>query len=710
MLVFAVDPPPGLRDTVSAAATFHDLGKLDPDNQAALASGHTARLPWDHIDAGVAHLRSQREIRAAWLVRAHHAPGLPSVASQFESDDCLKLRGRRGVNRTLGEQRAQIDRTDRLLEDYLSDHRAALGDTPVTKRRTSHGLIMRLALSCLVDADHSDTAAVDWGPVNLTPAETRWTERLDSLTRYVESLDHAKSESEAERNGRRRSFFSACLDSPIRDRIVSCDALVGSGKTTAVLAYMLKRAIEDGLRRIIIVAPFTNILTQTAQRLRTALVLPGEDPDAVIVEHHHRADFDSRDSRELAVTWSAPIVLTTAVSFFESLSGCSASTLRKLHNVPGSAIVIDEAHAALPIHLWMQNWRWMRELTERWSCRAIFMSGSLVKFWKNQAIVGDAPTDLPDILPRHLAEVSKVAERRRITYAQLTGSVLEVDELIGHVQLAPGPRLVILNTVQSAAVVARAMRKAGMTVEHLSTALTPADREPILDRVIGRLRSAETDWVLVATSCVEAGVDFSFRTAFRQTFSTASTIQLGGRVNRNGEYNDVGGSSVYDFDVQGDLITPNPSATTSSQILRRLLNHDALNGRDPAEIVTDAIRDEVRITGNRDARQLCTAEEHSDYPSVAAQGRVIDADTRIVVVDENLIHLLEMNRPVPFRSLLSRSVQLWATKISKLGLEALPGHKELYRWPMDYDPAFLGIMAGVLGNAEFAIAGGYIVD
>lgn len=84
-------------------------------------------------------------------------------------------------------------------------------------------------------------------------------------------------------------------------------------------------------------------------------------------------------------------------------------------------------------------------------------------------------------------------------------------ELPKWVQEAPGPRLLILNTVQSAAVIAADMAaEFGQThVEHLSTALTPEDRGNTIDRIRRRLADPDdADWTLVATSCVEAGVVF----------------------------------------------------------------------------------------------------------------------------------------------------------------------------------------------------------
>ncbi|MCI0349892.1 MAG: hypothetical protein L0Z53_10745, partial [Acidobacteriales bacterium] len=73
-------------------------------------------------------------------------------------------------------------------------------------------------------------------------------------------------------------------------------------------------------------------------------------------------------------------------------------------------------------------------------------------------------------------------------------------------------------------------RYARGTVEHISTALTPADREITLNRVKLRLKTgSDPDWTLVATSCVEAGMDLSFHVGLRERASLMSLIQIGGR-------------------------------------------------------------------------------------------------------------------------------------------------------------------------------------
>lgn len=710
MLRHATNPLAGLLEAIDAAATFHDLGKLDPDNQAALRKGRASKLPWDHIDAGVAHLSEARDWMAAWLVRGHHAPGLPERQEHFNPDGIgRRLRGRRRDDAYLARHEEQIARTNECLRHYVETHEACAGHAAAIPRPAAHGLTMRLALSCLVDADHSDAAFFDsaWRP--FSAPGTRWAERLDVLSEYVAGLPKGTTRAERARNRRRDALFNACLESQLVAPMASCEAPVGLGKTTAVSGYLIRRALDEGLRRLIVVAPYTTILTQTAQTLRRALVLPGERPTEVVVEHHHRADFEQAADRQLAVLWQAPVVLTTAVSFFETLAGCGPGALRKLHAVPGSAIFVDEAHASLPAHLWPQNWKWLLELALKWGCRFVFGSGSLVRFWECAEIVGE-PVHLPDLLPAHQAQELVSAERRRIRYARLAqGSVVSVTELIRHVTVAPGPWLVILNTVQTAAVVARAMREAGVETLHLSTALTPHHRARILKRVMERLRAKSAGWALVATSCIEAGVDLSFRSAFRERFTTASIIQTGGRVNRHGEYSPAGGGTVYDFALAGAGVTQHPAAAVAEQVLRELMESHALGEFSPADTVTEAMRRELAARGGLTSDAMLKAEAASNYPAVKQHGRVIAADTRVVVVDERLKQLLRHGRRIGFQTVLSRSVQLWARKIDKLGLELVPGHRELYSWEYKYEPEFLGCMAGILQNQEFWRDGGGVI-
>ena len=78
--------------------------------------------------------------------------------------------------------------------------------------------------------------------------------------------------------------YQCCRDSKVNDHVVACDSPVGSGKTTAVMAYMLSQAKKHHLRRIFVVLPFTSIISQSVETYRRCLVLPGEEPNKIVAE------------------------------------------------------------------------------------------------------------------------------------------------------------------------------------------------------------------------------------------------------------------------------------------------------------------------------------------------------------------------------------------------------------------------------------------
>jgi len=483
---------------------------------------------------------------------------------------------------------------------------------------------------------------------------------------------------------------------------------VGTGKTTAVMAHLLRVAAERKLRRVFVVLPFTNIIDQSVDVYRRALCLTGESKEAmenVVAAHHHRVDFSSYEARCLAARWDSPIVVTTAVQFFETLAARDTASLRKLHQVAGSAIFVDEAHAAVPPALWPQMFRWLRELCEEWGCHLVLASGTLPRFWNRPGFLQEGERcEIPDLIETEVRAETMTFEEKRVAICR-EPQPMSVESLADFVHNKPGPQLVIFNTVQSAAVFAHYLRddcKQGLNVEHISTALTPRDRSQTVARVKERLAAKETDWTLVATSCVEAGVDFSFRTAFRESWGLVNLLQIAGRASRSGEYDDA---EVWDFRHDADKgFSLHPQAKLSRRILEQVFAECAGKNRQPApDDCTDALQREIlQDHGEKASRmdEIFQAEKDADYPQVAKLCRIIDAATKTVVVEPGLIQRLENpdRKQWPgWRELMLGSVQLWANRLDagKLPVKPLGHDGELWAWIGEYNP-FLGYMAGVL--------------
>jgi CRISPR-associated endonuclease/helicase Cas3 len=689
--------PDLLTELVRLAAPFHDLGKLDGENQHVLRTSETKGLPMRHEIAGVKHLLDHGQRSAGLLVGSHHR-GLPDVLPWFYRDieDLLNSE----------DDLKAIDRAGRCLAGYLDEHQrwcAPLepADSNPAASAPVTGLTWRFALSCLVDADYGDTA-LHYAQEQSTPLlEPRWAERRSALDRYVAGLQK-EGRGNAERNILRQRIYEACRDLPPGDRIYACDSAVGTGKTTAVMAHLLRVAEERGLRHIFVVLPYTNIINQSVGVYRKALALEGEDPERVVAAHHHQADYGNALSRQLSTLWDCPITVTTAVQFFETMAGAAAPKLRKFHELPGSSIFIDEAHAAIPAKLWPQTWLWLRELTEAWGCHVVLASGSLVRFWEHEDFVRP-PVPIRDLVRADIGADARKAEQSRVSYRR-KAERLTTEQLSQFVfsDALPGPRLVIVNTVQSAAVIAKGMREAGHMVLHLSTALAPGDRERVISQVRDRLApGADPEWALVATSCVEAGVDFSFGSAVRELASTCSMIQVGGRVNRHGSDNGAE-SPVWVVSLDGAGLRANPSMKDPAKVLQALFDAGEVGRLDASALCTKALRRELNET-SPELEAIKKAEQKFNFPDVARVYRVIDDDTEPVVVGE-VLKRLEGGERLSASDLLKGTVRIRKHNIEKFSVRPLRGFDDLYAWTLDYDAEFLGYMSGVLASAA-ALAG-----
>lgn len=667
---------------VRDSALLHDLGKLEERNQSVLREQSRRRrhLPVDHTDAGSAALQKMGSGCAAMLVYSHHQ-GLPDLSTEFAARGCSIFRNGNAAVRA---------ETDAALPALLRQHEALFPRKPNKEVQAYDGdpaVFLRMALSCLADADHGDTAAA-FGQTEKAMPELRPQERLAALDHYVSKFGETD-----ERSSLRRELYQSCRSAEAHSGFSVCGSPVGSGKTTAVMAHLLEQACKRNARRIFVVLPYTSIIRQSVDIYRKALVLPGETPEDVVAELHSRADFENIETRYLTALWRAPIVVTTAVAFFETLSSHNPAALRRLHELPGSLIFVDEAHSALPIRLLPLAWHWMNVLADEWSCYWVLASGSLVRYWELQPLSGlsmPQPEIAELVRPDLQRELSRY-ESSRITF-RWREKPIGRKELPKWVQEAPGPRLLILNTVQSAAVIAADMAaEFGQThVEHLSTALTPEDRGNTIDRIRRRLADPDdADWTLVATSCVEAGVDFSFRTGFREISSLLSLLQAAGRVNRHGRNTEA---VMWSFSLQDDSMLPkNPALDVSAAVLRsyfqkRLPITPELSTRSMQD---ELVRDDSCMSAICDFAELEAAQQ---FRTLAQKFRIIDQKTVLAVPDDSMASAIAEGR-ASWQELQRHAVSVRKEKIVLWHLREIADG--IYQWTLGYD-SFLGYMHGVL--------------
>jgi CRISPR-associated endonuclease Cas3-HD len=673
-----------LLNVVKQAALFHDLGKLDKENQQILLGEKSSKkLPINHVDAGVAYFLNESNlsyaVAVAAVIQAHHI-GL----SDFNDEEVKK---KDNMFRDL----SIMEHTNETLDHLLGIHNSLINELCNQGTNVAMGdlpILLRLALSCLVDADHTDTAIHYHDHAELPPyIPLRPEERLEKLDKHIVSLNNPDDERSVLRN----EMYQACRNTETDDLIISCDSPVGSGKTTAIMAHLLQQAHKRNLHRIIVVLPFTNIIRQSVEKYRETLVLEGEDPRDVVAELHHRADFQDKESRYLTSLWRAPIIVTTAVAFFETLASNHPSTLRRLHELPGSAVFIDESHAALPVKLFPLAWRWINTYSKEWNCYWVLASGSLNRFWDIEEIRQEENDSICELLDNDLRKRLSFYERNRIKY-QYDLNPKSLEELSEWVVSFPGPRLIIVNTVQNAAIIADYFNKifGRNKVEHLSTALAPLDREKTINQINKRLDDKTvTDWTLVATSCVEAGIDISFRTGFRELSSLLSLLQTAGRINRGGFFDD---SEIWTFKLkESDNFNFNKELHTSRNVLQRYFENKK---EITPELSTESISDEINEKGvSSTFKKLLDCEQSLRFPEVDKLFKVIDTDTRLVIINNKIADAIKNHDKVSWQDIQNHSVRVYGYNLDKYDIQEILS--EVYYWTLAYDN-FLGIMAGAL--------------
>ena len=486
----------------------HDIGKCSAAFQKRLLGGPKV----DHATAGALECAKAGEDLMACCVAGHHG-GLPDFGNP-RTDYA-------GAPSCVG--RLKKGRADGIPPYDWQGTLPNAGKLPGYSDPFTASLWTRILYSCLVDADYLDTEAFmaehDVNRKGYDPLPVLL-ERLNSYTR-------AWFPPQTELNRSRCEILEQCLAAAVRPRgIYSLTVPTGGGKTVASLAFALKHAVENALDRVIYVIPYTSIIEQNAAVFRSIL---GQNN---VVEHHSGVRLDDseetgRDNlfqRLASENWDAPVIVTTAVQFFESLYANRPSQCRKLHNMANSVIVFDEAQMIPTCHL--------KPCVGAIANLTAHFRSSVVLCTATQPVLSDLIQSFcPELKVRELCPgVSDYFRKlRRVRYRD--GGTLS-DASLAEELSRQSQVLCIMNTRKAAREIYELLPPEGSF--HLSTLMFPAHRKAMLETIRQRLKDGLPCRV-VSTSLIEAGVDVDFPAVYREIAGLDSIAQAAGRCNREGK-------------------------------------------------------------------------------------------------------------------------------------------------------------------------------
>lgn len=569
------------------AGLFHDFGKYS-DIFADVLEGKRTNI--DHAMCGAAFLHYLKNNKSTYrsiieAINGHHT----GLVAFDELESVLDSNFREGTEISLNNNKTAAIAGMESYQNAADNFKHDFPDFKIPKLRKfiaqnnekieSHNvetmLYTRMLFSCLVDADYSVSAS-DRNPQYMQETERFGFEAeawLDKLMAFQSELSR-QSVAETSLNQIRNSLFMQCGKmGDAEEGLFTLTAPTGTGKTLALLHFALRHCMAHGKHRIIVVLPFLTLAEQNTATY--AQIIPD-----ILVDHSQSNLSD--EAREFASRWSTPFIITTSVKFFESLFASHPTDCRKLHHLTNSVVLFDEVQS-LPVEVTETTLEAVNELCRTYHCTMVFSSATQPDFaaipnldWKPTEIMAGYPALFA------LTKRTQIEWRleRAIPLIAIAGEMAEMESVCVIVNLRKHAKKLFCRLKELCA---------QEEVFFLTTDLCMEHRRMVVEEIVRRLKGGLSCRV-VATQCIEAGVDLDFDVMYRALAPLDAIIQAAGRCNRNGRLADGGRVVVFEPQEEGFLYPGNSRQKSgnwyenAAVLVKRLCAKHPLDINNPVQI------------------------------------------------------------------------------------------------------------------------------
>ena len=317
-----------LSDYADIIGMLHDIGKYSNRFQERINGNEKIKV--DHSTCGSQEAFKMKLLMASFCIAGHHG-GIPDIGAASDRDEDSTLRGR--LKKRTEDYSFWVNEVEQSIFKPINE--------PFTKDRLPYTFILRFLFSCLVDADYLDTENFMSNGAVSRDSGDELPFLLNLLNKYIDKWKNPIGKL----NILRTQMLNECIEVGRKssDKLFTLTVPTGGGKTISSMAFALNYAVKHRKKRIIYVIPYTSIIEQNAEVFRKIFGMKN------VLENHSNLNIDRYDDETkvqmmlAAENWDSPIVVTTAVQFFESLFSSKSSKCRKLHNIANSVIIFDEA-------------------------------------------------------------------------------------------------------------------------------------------------------------------------------------------------------------------------------------------------------------------------------------------------------------------------------------------------------------------------------
>lgn len=409
--------------------------------------------------------------------------------------------------------------------------------------------LQRLLLSILIDSDWEATSDFMAHVDTLSKPSEYDTQQIfikvqESFHTYMDKKRKSVNRSgltEKERTifEARNSLQEACVRFAQNPAGIYCLPIpTGGGKTLSALAYALEYArLHPQTERIIYVSPFISITEQNAQVFRDAI-----GNDKWILEHHSSVVRNERNGSDddrvdkcirYDMNWEEPFICTTFVQFMNTLFSDKGESIRRMHRLVNSVVIIDEVQS-MPLRC-VHTFNYMINFLNA------VCNTNIVLCTATQPDLEAAECPICYSEPKYMIEgitgwfetfdrvkICTPSQGESYTFEKLGREIANQIEEYRSI-------LVVLNTKAAVRALYDILRALNINTQYLTTNLCAEHRSDKIKAIKAILEKKEEPIVVVSTNLIEAGVDLSFECVYRSMTGLDSVAQTAGRCNRNGE-------------------------------------------------------------------------------------------------------------------------------------------------------------------------------
>lgn len=386
-----------------------------------------------------------------------------------------------------------------------------------------------LFFSVLIDSDKIDASYTEVYPRRIV-AE-------DIVDRYKKNNDFDNKGINKIREQAYEELTSVVEKIDLDNKLYSISLPTGSGKTMSALSFALKlrnRLYKEKniMPRIIYSLPFLSIIDQNEEIIKNILSNDDNDTQDVFINHNSMSElyYKTQDENELEIdnaemlieSWYSEIIITTFYQLLYTIISNKNRSLKKLHNLNNSIIILDEVQS-IPPKYWKLLNILFKKMAERYNLWIIFMTATQPAIYTNE--------DMKALIKNEDYYYNQF-DRVNYNFNLEKQSIEEFNEyILNEINSKDKDIMIVVNTIQNSIDIFNYLfdNLSDIELYYLSTNILPFERT----KRIQNIKKSNNKKVIVTTQLIEAGVDIDVDIIYRDFAPIDSIVQTAGRCNRN---------------------------------------------------------------------------------------------------------------------------------------------------------------------------------